>query len=180
MRSAGGPRSDHLVPVFPRIPARSRLNSCNHVDFLRLRSGFEPEGRGAEIEHVKYDDAFWQWIEKVEKPHMLDFLPPVAGWIPSLPVSCRNAAGARATGRCGAVGQRRGGDGLRTRRSPSSSERPSRAQASWVAPAGSGTISVPGLDAMARASVPVALPTNSPCVNTGRTIAVPGMPLMSD
>jgi len=33
---------------------------------------------GAEIEHVKYDDALWQWIEASEKPAMLEILPPVA------------------------------------------------------------------------------------------------------
>ena len=33
---------DHFVPVFPLIPAYSRSESRNYLDFLRLRSGFEP------------------------------------------------------------------------------------------------------------------------------------------
>jgi len=39
---------DHFVPVFPLIPAYSRSESRNYLDFLRVRSGFEPEGRGFE------------------------------------------------------------------------------------------------------------------------------------
>jgi len=37
---------DHFVPVFPLIPAYSRSEFRNYLDFLRVRSGFEPEGRG--------------------------------------------------------------------------------------------------------------------------------------
>jgi hypothetical protein len=36
------------VPVFALIPAYSRSESRNYLDFLRVRSGFEPEGRGFE------------------------------------------------------------------------------------------------------------------------------------
>ena len=39
---------DHFVPVFPLIPAYSRSESRNYLDFLEVRSGFEPEGRGFE------------------------------------------------------------------------------------------------------------------------------------
>lgn len=42
----GGERCDPFVPVFPLIPAYSRSESRNYLDFLRLRSGFEPEGQG--------------------------------------------------------------------------------------------------------------------------------------
>ena len=37
---------DHSVPVIPLIPAHSHSESRNHFDFLRVRPGFEPEGRG--------------------------------------------------------------------------------------------------------------------------------------
>ena len=34
------------MPGFPLIPAYSRSESRSHLDFLEVRSGFEPEGRG--------------------------------------------------------------------------------------------------------------------------------------
>jgi len=47
-RRRRGDQCDHFVPAFPCIPVHSRSRSRNYLIFLRVRSGFEPEGRGFE------------------------------------------------------------------------------------------------------------------------------------
>jgi hypothetical protein len=37
-----------ILCPFPLVPAYSRAESRHYLDFLKVRSGFEPEGRGFE------------------------------------------------------------------------------------------------------------------------------------